>query len=59
MQRIGKHKAVTLTCRVSDGRLKVAGNHSRAGQRVTSRVQVIEVCDATPTEVAGGRFSLA
>ena len=59
MQRIGKHKAMTLTYRVSDGRLTVAGNHSRAGQRVTSRVQVIEVCDAMPNEIAGGRFSLA
>ena len=59
MQRIGKHKAMTLTYRVSDGRLTDDGNHSRAGQRVTSRVQVIEVCDATPTEIAGGRFSFA
>jgi hypothetical protein len=37
LQRIGKHKAVTLTY----------------------RVQVIEVCDAKPDEIASGRFSLA
>ena len=59
MQRIGKHKAATLTYRVTDGRLSVDGHHSRAGQRVTSRVQVIEVCDTTPDEIASGRFSLA
>jgi FKBP-type peptidyl-prolyl cis-trans isomerase SlyD len=58
LQRIGKHKAVTLAYRItgiSDGRLTVDGSHPLAGQTVTFHVTVGEVRDATPMEIAAGR----
>lgn len=42
--------------RIEDGRLTVDGNHPLAGQAVTFHVTVREVRDATPAEIAAGRF---
>ena len=50
MQRIGKHKAVTLSYRITDG------NHPLAGQDVTFLDRAIEVRDAMSGEFAAGRF---
>jgi FKBP-type peptidyl-prolyl cis-trans isomerase SlyD len=41
---------------ISDGRLTVDGNHPLAGQTVVFHVQVHEVRNATPEEIAAGRF---
>ena len=41
---------------ISDGRLTVDGNHPLAGQTVVFHVQVHEVRNATPQEIAAGRF---
>ncbi len=41
---------------IADGRLTVDGNHPLAGQTVVFHVQVHEVRDATPEEIAAGRF---
>ena len=41
---------------ITDGRLTVDGNHPLAGQTVVFHVQVHEVRNATPEEIAAGRF---
>ncbi len=57
LQRIGKHKAVTLTYRITDAEGHVVGHNGLlAGPSVTFHHQVHEVRDATPDEVDAGRF---
>jgi FKBP-type peptidyl-prolyl cis-trans isomerase SlyD len=47
--------AHAVVSHIGEGKLTVDANHPLAGQRVTYRIRIVEVRDATPQEIARGQ----